>query len=126
MRNKLKNFSIIFLLLVIVILVIFGIFYAVKNHNRSEIYTVDTKDIKHTINSSQIDKIVLPKSTLKILYKDLPKTKETINELDFKTFKKLFQTNKKSLLILVKDGCAYCENFLPIVENTLKELNLNI
>ena len=125
MKKNIRLYIIYFLLFIILCLVIFGVFYAIKNHNRSEIMTLDGTNVKHTINSNQLDQIDLPTNNLPLIYDKLPETNNTIEDIDFKTFKKLFQTKGKSILILVKDGCSFCDQYIPLANDLLNELNLN-
>ena len=52
------------------------------------------------------------------------KPSATLNDIDFKTMKKLFQTTKKSILIIKKDNCSYCEEFLPEASKALEEMDV--
>ena len=124
MKKNIKTYSILFLLLIVVCLVVYGVIYASKNYNRGDIMTLKTNNIKKTLKSDQLDVLPQPNPALPLAYKELPKADKTINEIDYKTFKKIFQTEGKSLLVLVKDGCAFCERYLPVFENTLSELNI--
>lgn len=125
MKKNIKTYIILVLLTIIVGLIIFGVFYAIKNHNRSEIMTLDNIDIKRTIGNNQLDVIKQPTVNLPLIYDKLPEVKSTIQEISYKTFNKLFQTKGKSILIIVKDECSFCDEYLPIVEETFKELNIN-
>ena len=124
MKKNIKTYVVVFLLLIIIGLVIYGVFYAIKNHNRSEIMTLDNTKVNRTINSDQLDQVKLPVVNLPLIYDSLPETSNTVNDIDFKTFKKLFQTKGKSILFLVKDDCSFCSEYEPITEETLKELNI--
>ncbi len=124
MKKNIKFYVIIVLLLLIIGLTIFGVIYAIKNHNKTDILTIDNMNNKITINSNQLDSISQPITDAPLVYKELPKAKDTITEIDFKTFKKIFQTEGKSILILVKDRCNYCDQFIPTFENTLNYYNI--
>lgn len=126
MKKSIKLYTVLFLLLVIFTLTIYGVFYAIKNHNRSEIMTLDNIDIKRTISSDQLDTIKLPTVKLSLVYDKLPQTSGTITEINYKTFTKLFQTKGKSILILAKDGCAYCEEYLRVADELFNKLNINV
>ena len=126
MKKNIKLYIILLLLIIVIGLTIFGIIYAIKNHNRSDILTIDNLIEKYTLSSDQLDAVVQPVNDLPLVYKELPKTTETINEIDYKTFKKIFQTDKKSILLLVKEGCSFCDKYLPVLENVLNELNIKI
>lgn len=124
-KNDLKIIMIIILLLISIFLIVYGVNFAIKNYNRDDIMTLKNFDAKHTINSNQLDNISMPTPNLKIIYSELPKTSNTIENIDLKTVKKLFQTDKKSILILVKDDCTYCDDLLKNFEEVLKNSNLN-
>lgn len=124
-KNDLKIIMIIILLLISIFLIVYGVNFAIKNYNRDDIMTLKNFDAKYTINSNQLDNISMPTPHLKIIYSELPKTSNTIENIDLKTVKKLFQTDKKSILILVKDDCTYCDDLLKNFEEVLKNSNLN-
>lgn len=124
-KNDLKIIMIIILLLISIFLIVYGVNFAIKNYNRDDIMTLKNFDAKYTINSNQLDNISMPTPNLKIIYSELPKTSNTIESIDLKTVKKLFQTDKKSILILVKDDCTYCDDLLKSFEEVLKNSNLN-
>ena len=123
MKKNIKFYSILLLLLVAIGLIVYGVFYALKNYNRGEIMTVNTVDLKKTISSDQLDSVTQPNPNLPLTLKELPKANNTINDIDFKTLKRLFQTDNKSILLLVKNDCDFCNQLNPIAEEVLKELN---
>ena len=124
-KNNFKTYLVLFLLFVIVILVVYGILYAAKNYNRDEIMTLNNLDAKYTLSSDQLDKVAQPSPNLPLVYDELPKTNSSLEEISMKELKKIFQTNKKSLLLLVKDGCSYCEEIEPKLIEVLKNNNIS-
>ena len=125
MKNIVKIITISICFIAIACLIVFGIYYASKNYNKGDVKTVDDIPAKYSIKSNQLDKIDQPTVNEKITLDTLPEAKDTIQEIDFKNFKKLFKTSKKSILFLVKDDCSYCKKYLPIVEESLKNMNIN-
>ena len=107
-KNKdVKKYSIITMLVVIVILIIVGIIYAIKNYNRDDIVTVNTKDVKYTLSTNQLDGVEQPK----------------VKFIDFKTVIRLFQTEKKSILVLSDSTCSNCSAYLPVLTEALDSFN---
>ena len=125
MKKNIRLYAIYTLLLIILCLLIFGIFYAIKNYNKGEVMILNDINIKKTINSNQLDAIKLPTVNLPLIYDKLPETKETVQEIEYKTFNKLFQTKGKSVLILIKDDCTNCNEYISVLNNTLSEININ-
>ena len=123
--NKIKITTIIILLIAILGLIGYGISYAIKNYNADQIVSLDLEPYRDIIENSKVDKIEQPNKNREITTDTLPKVKDTITELSYKNFTKLFNTSKKSLLILVKDGCEYCKNFEPIYLEALQSLKVN-
>ena len=122
---KIRLITIFILLVTVLGLTIFGVTYALKNRNSDEIASLKDENTKVTISKGQLDNIKLPVNDSPLVYDELPKTNNTIEEIDYKTFKKIFKTKGKSIIILVRTNCAYCKEFLPIAEKTLNSLNLN-
>lgn|SRR5574344_504757 len=111
--NNVKVMIVLFLGILGVGLIIFGIIYACKHLNEGNVISSGDLNIKYTGNASAIDAITLPVPNVSVNLTTLPKTTGTLTEINFATFKTLFQTNKKSLLVLEKTGCEYCEDFEP-------------
>lgn len=125
MNNNLKKYIIIIICILIIGLIVYGVFFAIKNHNRGDIKTVDNIKASYTINSDQLDSIKQPEVNEDVTLDSLPEAKNILQEIDVKTLKKLFKTSKKSILFLVKDDCQYCDAFLPIVNETLNDMNIS-
>jgi len=124
-KNKIKLSIIYILLFVIFILLLVGVMYAIRNYNSDDIFTIENFDSTVTIASDQLDAISQPNPGLPLTLDSLPKTSNTIEDINVKTLKKLFQTTQKSLLLLVKDDCSYCSQYEPIITKVLEDNELN-
>ena len=124
-KDNIKLYSILLLMLLVIALVVYAVLYATKNYNRGDIMTLENFSAKYTINKDQLDAINMPNPNLTLSYNELPKTKNTIDEIDIKTLNRLFQTTKKSILVLVKDDCSYCEDYLPKLEESLNSYQIS-
>ena len=128
MKKVKKNTKIItvgLLLILMISLLIYGIYYAIKNYNRGDIKTINDIPATYSIGSDQLDKLEQPEVSETITLDTLPEAKEILQNISLKDIKKLFKTSKKSILFLVKNDCAYCDGFMPIIKDVLKELNIN-
>lgn len=122
-----KNYQkiIIGVLLVIMVLLVFsGLYYVIVN-NRED----DTGNVKTNISSIHaergiIDSLEQPSLNIKVNLDTLPETKDTLTELKFSEFKKLFQTTKRSILLLTREGCSYCASYLPLFKEALENLEI--
>ena len=119
-ENKIKLIGISILLVAILGLVVYGVYYAIKNHNRSDIMTLDKIDASYTLSEDQLDTIKQPNVEEAVTLDTLPETTSTIQEVNLKTMEKLFKTSQKSILVLVKDGCSFCEDYLPKLKEALE------
>ena len=120
LNKNVRFYIIITLTAITVILTTFGIFYALKNNHKGYVISSGDLPVKFTADASQVDSITLPTPITKVDTDTLPKTTGTLTSIDFKTFKLLFQTSKKSILTLEKDNCSYCEDFEPKFINALE------
>ena len=119
LNKNTRLYIIIALLSVTVILTVFGTVYALKNNHKGYVISSGDLPVKFTADASQVDSITLPTPTVTVNLDTLPKTNGTLTDIDFKTFKLLFQTSKRSILTLEKDGCSYCQDFEPKFINAL-------
>ena len=129
MKN-LKNIDkrkcmIIVLLVLIVGLLIFGSIYAIKNHNRDDIKTFNSNDIKYTLTKGQLDGTKQPEVNVDVKYYILPETKSTLEEINVDTLKRLFQTEKKSLVIVSRDDCSACLEYKPMLTKVLDKYGIS-
>lgn len=123
-KNDIKTYSIVLLLFIIVALIIFGIVFAFKNYNRDDMVTLKDFKARYTLANDQLDSVTQPTPNVKITSSELPKANNTLEDISLKELKQLFQTDKKSILVLVKDGCAYCSDIEPKLTEALNSLNL--
>src|SRR5699024_9308861 len=56
----------------------------------------------------------------------LPSLTDTLTNINYNDFKKLFESTKKSMVVVVKDGCSFCKAFLPTLEDALNSLEQKI
>jgi thiol-disulfide isomerase/thioredoxin len=122
--KKVRLIIISILTILMVGLIIYNITYLFSNLKS------DTDTSKLNINGlksskDMVDSIEQPNSQRKITLDTLPEVTDTLTEVDFTTFKKLFKTSKKSVLILEKTDCDYCIAYEPIFIEALTELEIN-
>lgn len=110
------------LTLVAVGLIIFAVYYLISN---KDVNKVTTKLESTTSHASQIDKVPVKELETNITLDTLPETNGALTSLQYKDFKKLFQTSKKSVLVVTKTGCSYCEEFLPELKTALGNLGIS-
>ena len=120
-----KKCGIIVLLTLIVVLLIFGSVYAIKNHNREDIKTFNNNDVRYTLSSGQLDGVKQPEVNVEVKYYVLPETKSTLDEIHVDTLKKLFQNEKKSIVIVSRDDCSACSDYKPKLIKVLEKLGLS-
>ena len=75
MKKNIKFYAILLLLLINIGLITYGVVFAVRNYNRGEIMTLNTNDLKLTIERNQLDNVNLPTVNLPLIYKTFPKAK---------------------------------------------------
>src|SRR5574344_1747309 len=122
-KNNLKFIIVMILIVIALGLIVYGVIYASKHIKEGNVLSSGELNIKYSGNASAIDAITLPIPSLEVNLTTLPKTTGTLTEINFATFKTLFQTNKKSILILEKTGCEYCEDFEPKFISALESNN---
>lgn len=124
-KNNIKIYSVLILTIVMIALIIFACIYAIKNHNRDDILTLKNFNATYTLNEDQLDNVEQPIVSENITSDSLPKADDNLQEININTLKKLFQTSKKSILVLEKNDCSYCDDFEPKIIQALKEYNIN-
>ncbi len=122
-EKDMKKYGIIAMLVVIVILLGVGVVYAVKNYNKDDIVTVNTSDIKYTLSSNQLDSVKQPEVKVDVKYYVLPEAKNTLEYIDFNTLVKLFQNQKRSIVVLSDSTCSSCAEYLPLLTSALEKYN---
>lgn len=121
--KKIQKIMIILLTLVAVGLICYTVYYLVTNKNSGDKVKTDLEPA--TSHASSIDQLPIKDLDIKITTDTLPVTKGIVTELNFKDFKSLFSTSKKSILVVTKTGCSYCEAFRPQFKEALSNLGLN-
>lgn len=122
-NDKTKKIIIIGLIIVCVLLIGYGIYYLLTN--KSEENYVNTNFEAVTSSASKIDQIPSKELDIKVTTDTLPDTDGVLTEIDYDTFKKLFTTSRRSILILTKTGCFYCEAFLPNFMKALSDMGIS-
>ncbi len=123
MTKKIKIIIISLLSLIATGLVIYTVYYLVTNRDTDDKVTTDLEP--STSHANQIDQIPIKDLDIKVTTDTLPEVKDVITTLDYKDFTKLFTTSKRSILVVTKTGCSYCENYLPNLKQALANLGLN-
>lgn len=118
-NNKLKIISVAVLTLLAVGLIVFTVYYLISNKDTNK---VTTKFEEATSHAKQIDQVPIKDIDSKVTLDTLPKTDGVLTELKFQDFTKLFQTSKRSVLVVTRTGCSYCEEFLPQLKTALGNL----
>ena len=125
-NNKIdKKYCVVIALLIIIVgLLIFGVVYAISHYNETDKVKLNDAEGKYNLSKDQLDYLDQPTPNLKQTKDTLPKTEDTITEIKVKTVKELFQTSKKSILVIVRDDCTYCQNYEPKLVEALKLYDL--
>lgn len=121
MNKKMQMILAGILTLVAVGLVIFTIYYLLHN---KDVNKVTTNLESTTSHAAQVDKVPIKELDSKVTLDTLPETSGALTELKYKDFTKLFQTKKRSILVVTKTGCSYCEEFLPELKKALGNLGI--
>ena len=125
MNSKTKKIIIILLTIIALGLVIYTVYYLLKNKDSSDDNTTKLNLDASVSHASQIDQIPIKDLNIKVTLDTLPEVTDVITPLDYKNFTNLFKTSKRSILVVTKTGCAYCEAFLPNLKEALTDLGLN-
>lgn len=122
MDEKKQKMILIIFAIISVCLLGYGIFYTIKHKDDGEILTEGKIKINYSANGA-LDVVTQPTPNENITLKTLPETTGNLTEINLNTLKKLFQTTKKSILTLEKNGCSYCTEFEPKFIEALEENN---
>ena len=125
MQDNIKKIIIIIIGIIILSLFSYGTYYILSAKTRDGDTKANNPNAKYTISSAQLDKLEQPKVNEKVTLDTLPKTSDTLSEIDINTLKKLFQTSKKSIVVVEKDNCPYCNEYEPILIDALKYFKIN-
>ena len=121
--SNIRKIIIVILVITMFVFLGLGLNYMVKHYKKDEMNVKAQFDVV-TPSTAYIDKLEQPSPNEEITLDTLPDVSATLNDIDFKTMKKLFQTTKKSILIIKKDNCSYCEEFLPEASKALEEMDV--
>ena len=108
-----------FLLLIIVGLFGFCIIYAYNHYNDEDKIEINNLNEMYTLASDQLDFLNQPSPNLKLKYEEFPETSDTLNNIDINLLKKIFQTKGKSIIVVEKNDCSYCQDFEPKIIEAL-------
>lgn len=122
MNKSVQAILVSILTLVAVGLAIFTVYYLLSN---KDVNKVTTNLEETTSHASQVDKVPVKELDIKVTLDTLPNTDGILTELKYKDFTKLFQTSKRSILVVTKTGCGYCEEFLPELKSALGNLGIS-
>ena len=123
-----KSLIVKILAVVVVVLIGVSIGYLVSNrHNFGEYDYPEYPESGIDYGTSLIDDELEP--TPKVTIDDKVKQKEltdTLTDINIQEFKNLFKSSKKSMVVIVKDGCGYCKSYEPLLKETLEDLNIKM
>ena len=121
-----KKIILSIMFLIIIILGVYGIVFAFNHKEDDNYFGQGTLNLEYNLGEDQLDKLEQPKNNAKVTLDTLPTLNETLTDINFKTFTNLFKTTKRSMLVVVKDGCSYCEEFIPILSEALNYYDLKM
>ena len=98
MNKSVQVILVSILTLVAVGLAIFTVYYLLSN---KDVNKVTTNLEKTTSHASQVDKVPVKELDIKVTLDTLPNTDGILTELKYKDFTKLFQTSKRSILVVL-------------------------
>ena len=81
--------------------------------------------VYYLLSNKDVNKVPVKELDIKVTLDTLPNTDGILTELKYKDFTKLFQTSKRSILVVTKTGCGYCEEFLPELKSALGNLGIS-
>ena len=114
--------------ILLVVMVLLGIGYLFANRNNIAEYdypVLENEEVDY--GTSLVDNSNQPTPNVKVDEKVKQKELEDIlTDVNYEEFKNLFKSPNKSMVVIVKDGCGYCKSFEPVLEETLKELNIKM
>lgn len=104
------------------ILLIYGLYYILSNRTSNDEVSINLESV--TSSADKVDKVPILDLDIEVTSDTLPDTDGSLTTIDFKTFKKLFTTSKRSILIITRTNCASCTVFLPIFKEALSSLGI--
>lgn len=122
-NNNIRKYLIYLLLVIIVGLLGYLVYFIVSNSKDNDLFETNLDSV--TPSTNLIDKYEQPNPNVKVTKDTLPESTDTITLIDYKTFKELFEIKKRSILVIARTDCHYCNEFEPILADALNIINKN-
>ena len=124
---KRKDLILKVLMVLMIIMILGGCIYLFSQRNNLEQIDYPTIDEESDYGNSLIDQDKQPEPDVNVSDETkLPSLTDTLTNINYNDFKKLFESTKKSMVVVVKDGCSFCKAFLPTLEDALNSLEQKI
>ncbi len=124
---KRKDLILKVLMVLMIIMILGGCIYLFSQRNNLEQIDYPTIDEESDYGNSLIDQDKQPEPDVNVSDDTkLPSLTDTLTNINYNGFKKLFESTKKSMVVVVKDGCSFCKAFLPTLEDALNSLEQKI
>lgn len=124
---KRKDLILKVLMVLMIIMILGGCIYLFSQRNNLEQIDYPTIDEESDYGNSLIDQDKQPEPDVNVSDDTkLPSLTDTLTNINYNDFKKLFESTKKSMVVVVKDGCSFCKAFLPTLEDALNSLEQKI
>jgi len=99
----------------------YGVYYLFSGDDGNTV-TTDLEVV--TPSANKVDQVAIRDLDIEVTNDNLPDTDGVLTEIDYETFKSLFTTSKRSILILVSNTCDNCTEYLPEVKDALGTLGI--
>lgn len=120
---KRKDLILKVLMVLMIIMILGGCIYLFSQRNNLEQIDYPTIDEESDYGNSLINQDKQPEPDVNVSDDTkLPSLTDTLTNINYNDFKKLFESTKKSMVVVVKDGCSFCKAFLPTLEDALNSL----
>lgn len=124
---KRKDLILKVLMVLMIIMILGGCIYLFSQRNNLEQIDYPTIDEESDYGNSLINQDKQPEPDVNVSDDtELPSLSDTLTNINYNDFKKLFESTKKSMVVVVKDGCSFCKAFLPTLEDALNSLEQKI
>lgn len=124
---KRKDLILKVLMVLMIIMILGGCIYLFSQRNNLEQIDYPTIDEESDYGNSLINQDKQPEPDVNVSDDTkLPSLTDTLTNINYNDFKKLFESTKKSMVVVVKDGCSFCKAFLPTLEDALNSLEQKI
>ena len=124
---KRKDLILKVLMVLMIIMILGGCIYLFSQRNNLEQIDYPTIDEESDYGNSLIDQDKQPEPDVNVSDDTkLPSLTDTLTNINYNDFKKLFESTKKSMVVVVKDGCSFCKAFLPTLEDALNSLEQKV